>query len=122
MKHFLEYAGDENGVISFSPPNARPWHLFLWHTRSLFLDAHLPYGYFGGFSFDKGTPESMDVMRAMEALRWVFHVRHPDWRIVLYPKMYREPISSHFPKDPTLTRSLEIAYAVAIRTDGFLEL
>jgi len=122
LRYFMEYACDENEVKSFSPPNAFSWHLFLWHTRTLLLDARLPHTYFGGFSFENGAPYSHDMMKAMEALLWVCHVRHPDWRIVLYPKMYREPISSRFARDPILVRTLEIAYAVAVRTEGFLEL
>jgi|GEM_PF-2069730 len=122
LRHFMEYACDENEVKSFSPPNALSWHLFLWNTRTLLLNAHLPHAYFGGFSFERGVPSSHHMMKAMEALQWTCHVRYSDWRIVLYPKMYREPTSFQFTRDPILVRSLEIAYAVAVNTDGFLEL
>ena len=122
LRCFMEYAYDENEVKSFSPPNAPSWHLFLWHTRTLLLNARLPHAHFGGFSFEKRVPYSHNMMKAMEALQWICHVRHPDWRIVLYPKMYREPTSSRLARDPILVRTLEIAYAVAVETDGFLEL
>ncbi|MDE1970477.1 MAG: hypothetical protein KGI50_02760 [Patescibacteria group bacterium] len=125
LRLFMEYAGDEHNVKSFPQPNARAWHIFLWNVRCVFHSEGLPHDYFGGFSFNdkEKMPESNEFMNALEQLSVLCHTRHPDWRLMLYPKAYRRELCSLSRiEDQNRMRSIEVAFAFAMRTDDFFEL
>jgi hypothetical protein len=111
---FMEYMRDARGVNSFPPFDGRPWHEFLYALKNKFKEA-LPFK-ISRFDWDGPYPRNQEFSAfCVVGMRTACGADRETGRIRLNIVLEEDYLDADYPK------LAELAYQVALSTEGFFE-